>query len=107
MSMFGRLADAPGRLHRYIALADNRVPLKGVLLLLLSVDAALIVLDVLYRGEASNFSISKDRAYPERFLYGKEALIVFLMGIAAVRNRSLFTSATPFYSYICYSTTLS
>ncbi len=85
------------RLLRYAALAGKRVPLKGVLLLLLSIDAAFIVLNVLLRGEAFNFNfnIDKDRGYPELFLYGEEALIVLLMALAAVRNRSLL--------YLCWS----
>lgn len=92
------------RLLRYAALAGKRVPLKGVLLLLLSVNAAFIVLNVLLRGEAFdfNFDIDRDRKYPEMFLYGKEALIVLLMAMAAVRNRSPAVRNRSLL-YLCWS----
>jgi hypothetical protein len=62
--VLNQIRDETGRLNRYFALASERVPLKGVLLLFLSIDAAFIVLNVLYTGEASNFSIEKDRGCP-------------------------------------------
>jgi hypothetical protein len=100
--------EEASRLLRYAALAGKRVPLKGVLLLLLSVDAAFIVLNALLRGEVfgltfvyaqnfepTNFDITKDRGYPEMFLYAQEALIVLLMAMVTIRNRSVL--------YLCWS----
>src|SRR5215210_7049988 len=71
----------------------KRVSLKGFLLLLLSVDAAFIVLAILLPPEV-DLGLEKERGYPEMFLYIQEALIMLLMAMAAVRNRSLL--------YLCW-----
>jgi hypothetical protein len=84
-----------GKRLRYVALNIQRLPLKGVLLLLLSVDTAFIAVNVLYSGESSNFYIDTDRGYPEMFVYGKEALIVLLIALVAILCRSLL--------YLCWS----
>jgi hypothetical protein len=97
--MLSWVTDKKDRLLRYGTLNSERVPLKGVLLLLLSVDAAFIVVfivsRVLYPGEESNFGLEHESGYPAMFQYGEQALIVLLMAIAAVRNRSLL--------YLCWS----
>src|SRR5918997_6396011 len=97
--MLSWVTDKKDRLLRYGTLNSERVPLKGVLLLLLSVDAAFIVVfivsRVLYPGEESNFGLEHESGYPAMFQYGEQALIVLLMALAAVRNRSLL--------YLCWS----
>lgn len=84
-----------GKRLRYVALNIQRLPLKGVLLLLLCVDTAFIAFNLLYSGESSNFYIDADRGYPEMFIYGKVALIVLLIALVAILCRSLL--------YLCWS----